>query len=405
MVIWAWLGALAIGLTLGLLGSGGSILTVPVLVYLVGVSEKVAIAESLAIVGAIAAVGALPYALQRSIHWRSAVLFGIPGIAGTYLGAVLSAFVSGPVQLTLFAVVMLLAAGLMFRGQKPAPDDDVRAPHPAWKVVAEGLGVGVLTGLVGVGGGFLIVPALVLLGGLPMRLAVGTSLLIIAAKSFAGFAKYLDVLAAEGLAVDWGLIAVFAAIGIVGSLVGNRVSARVPQAALKRGFAVFLLVMGGFILVREGPGAFGLGTPLPEETSAVRPTAYPSPLPYPSSQPDTPMSFLSRLTGRSGAAPSRLPERDFVAQRQPGDVVLDVRTPGEFAGGHLRGAQNVDVLAADFRQRVQGLHLPPDQPVYLYCRSGNRSGQAATILREMGFEKAVNVGAFDALRTAGADVE
>jgi uncharacterized protein len=278
MIIWALIGALAIGLTLGLLGSGGSILTVPVLVYLVGVPEKVAIAESLAIVGAIAAVAAVPYAVQRTIDWRSAVFFGIPAVVGTYLGAALAAFVSGTFQLLLFAGVMLLAAALMFRGRPEPASGDRRARQAAWLIAAEGIGVGVLTGLVGVGGGFLIVPALVLLGGLPMRLAIGTSLLIIAVKSFAGFAKYLDVLANEGLAVDWGMIAVFAGIGIAGSLVGNRIGARIPQAALKRGFAVFLVLMGLFILVREGPAAVGLG-PAPQDAPVPAAVLPPHPSP------------------------------------------------------------------------------------------------------------------------------
>ncbi|NNF57251.1 MAG: sulfite exporter TauE/SafE family protein [Rhodothermaceae bacterium] len=257
-MLYALLGAIAIGLVLGLLGSGGSILTVPVLVYLAGQPDKVAIAESLAIVGAIAAVAAIPYAWQRSVDWRSVLYFGVPGIIGTYGGAILSAYVPGPAQLALFAIVMLLAAGLMLRGRKAI--EGTRPRQAAWKIAIEGLVVGVLTGLVGVGGGFLIVPALVLLGGLDMRLAVGTSLLIIAAKSFAGFYKYLDVLAATGQFVDWQLIGVFAAIGIAGSFVGNRVSQHVPQAALRRAFAVFLIVMGGFILVREAPEAFASTT-------------------------------------------------------------------------------------------------------------------------------------------------
>jgi uncharacterized membrane protein YfcA len=250
----AILGAVLIGLSLGLLGSGGSILTVPVLVYLAGEPDKVAIAESLAIVGAIALVGAAPYALQRQVDWRSAVLFGVPGIAGTYGGAALSRFLPGPAQLALFAVVMLLAAVMMAR-PRPAPPDDLPR-HAAWKIVLEGLAVGVVTGLVGVGGGFLIVPALVLLGGLDMRLAVGTSLLIIAAKSFAGFAKYLDVLTDAGLAVNWPLVLLVTGVGVVGSLVGNRVSQRVPQLALRRGFAAFLVLMGVFILWRELPDVF-----------------------------------------------------------------------------------------------------------------------------------------------------
>ena len=250
----AILGAVLIGLSLGLLGSGGSILTVPVLVYLAGEPDKVAIAESLAIVGAIALVGAAPYALQRQVDWRSAVLFGVPEIAGTYGGAALSRFLPGPAQLALFAVVMLLAAVMMAR-PRPAPPADP-PPHAAWKIVLEGLAVGVVTGLVGVGGGFLIVPALVLLGGLDMRLAVGTSLLIIAAKSFAGFAKYLDVLTDAGLAVNWPLVLLVAGVGVVGSLVGNRVSQHVPQLALRKGFAAFLVLMGVFILWRELPDVF-----------------------------------------------------------------------------------------------------------------------------------------------------
>ena len=256
-MLYALLGAVAIGLVLGLLGSGGSILTVPVLVYLAGQPDKVAIAESLAIVGAIAAVGAVPYARQKLVDWHSVVYFGVPGIVGTYGGAALSAFVPGAVQLALFAVVMLLAAGLMLRGRKE-PEAGARERQPLWLIAAEGLAVGVLTGLVGVGGGFLIVPALVLLGGLSMRLAVGTSLLIIAAKSAAGFWKYTDVLAQAGQHVDWGLIGLFAAIGIAGSFVGNALSHRVPQAGLRRGFAVFLVVMGAFILVQEAPAALGL---------------------------------------------------------------------------------------------------------------------------------------------------
>ncbi|NKB89723.1 MAG: TSUP family transporter [Acidobacteria bacterium] len=243
----AWLGALAIGLSLGLLGSGGSILTVPVLIFLVGESEKVAIAESLAIVGGIALVGAMPFVIRRLVAWRSVVFFGVPGMIGSYAGAAMSRYVSGAFQLALFGGIMLLAAALMWR-----PPDFASAKRESvrqlWKIAMDGFFVGALTGFVGVGGGFMIVPALVLLGGLPMRLAVGTSLLIIAMKSLTGFVKYLDVLAELGLGADWTLIFVLTAIGAVGTLLGNWLGARLPQQRLREAFAVFLVAMAGFVL-------------------------------------------------------------------------------------------------------------------------------------------------------------
>lgn len=285
-MLFVLLGALSIGLVLGLLGSGGSILTVPVLVYLAHEPDKVAIAESLAIVGGIALVGALPYAKQRLVDWHSVLWFGVPGIAGTYGGAALSKWIPGALQLALFAAVMILAAVLMFRGRRDVMEKagQPRRRQPLWIIAGEGLLVGVLTGLVGVGGGFLIVPALVLLGGLSMRLAVGTSLLIIAAKSAAGFWKYTDVLAGMGQQVDWGLIGLFTGVGIAGSFAGNAVGGKVPQAQLKRGFAVFLLVMGSFILLREGPRAFAEppdAAPAPEVALSSDPGSSPEPLAAP----------------------------------------------------------------------------------------------------------------------------
>lgn len=246
----ALLGALAIGLSLGLLGSGGSILTVPVLHYLVGQPEKLAIGGSLLVVGLIAAAATVPYALSRQVDWRNVAWFGLPGMVGAWLGATLARWVPGPVQLVLFAIVMLIAAWRMLRGAVVQRAD--HEPHRA-AVIAGGLGVGTLSGLVGVGGGFLIVPALVLLAGVPMASAVGTSLAVISLNAVTGFAKYVGVLADESLELDWPVLLAVAAIGIVGSFAGHRLGRRLPQATLRRVFGVFLVVMGLFIAVDAGP--------------------------------------------------------------------------------------------------------------------------------------------------------
>ena len=247
-------GALAIGLSLGLLGSGGSILTVPVLHYLVGQPEKLAIGGSLMVVGLIAAAASIPYAVGRQVDWRNVAWFGLPGMAGAWLGASLAHWVPGPVQLALFAAVMLISAWRMLSGGLAG---STCAEPRRLAVLAGGTGVGVLSGLVGVGGGFLIVPALVLLAGVPVVDAVGTSLAIIALNAFTGFAKYLGVLEHEGLTLDWPVLAGIAAVGIVGSFLGHRLGRRLPQATLRRMFGVFLVAMGIFIAVDVGPRMLG----------------------------------------------------------------------------------------------------------------------------------------------------
>lgn len=248
MSMTAWLGALTIGLILGLLGSGGSIITVPVLLYVVHQPDKIAIAGSLAIVGGIAFVGGVIAAIKRRVHARSVVLFGVPGIAGTYGGAWLASFVSGATQLVVFAVVMVLAAWFMLRRRAAETPAWTGHTNSALSLGTQGGAVGVLTGFVGVGGGFLIVPALVLLGGLPMPVAVGTSLCIIALNSVAGFWKYRQVLGDAGMRLDWFVIGSFIIVGAIGSLGGSLISGRIPQAQLQRAFALFLTVMGVFIL-------------------------------------------------------------------------------------------------------------------------------------------------------------
>ena len=256
--ILAWPGAIAIGVSLGLLGSGGSILTVPVLVYLLGQDEKVAIAGSLAIVGTVALAASLQYVRSRQIDLRAVVLFGVPGMVGTYLGAWSASFIPGIVQLALFALVMLAAAWFMLK--PPALDNaNSQAPRASIKIAFDGLVVGVITGVVGVGGGFLIVPALVLLGGLSMHRAVATSLVIIALKSFSGFWKYLDVLEEQNLSLDWPALGVVTALAIGGSFAGAAFAKKIPQQKLRRIFGYFLILMGAYILFRSVPGVIELG--------------------------------------------------------------------------------------------------------------------------------------------------
>lgn len=240
--------AVAVGLSLGLLGSGGSILTVPILIYLLGQADKTAIAGSLAIVGAISLVGAIPYALRRQIDWRTVLYFGAPGMLGAWGGAHLAHYVSGTFQLLIFSIIMLLAAAFMLRPAVPSAATAGTAPQAWWLTGLEGLAVGAVTGLVGVGGGFLIVPALVLLAGLPMHIAVGTSLLIIALKSCVGLFEYFQVLNGAGLALDWTVIAVFSVLGIAGSFLGSKLGKHLSRTILQRVFAGFLIAIGGFIL-------------------------------------------------------------------------------------------------------------------------------------------------------------
>ena len=240
--------ATLIGFSLGLLGGGGSILTVPVLVYAVQMEAKLSIALSLAIVGATSLVGSVSHYKKGNINLKVAAVFGPVAMVGTYTGARLAVFFTGATQLIIFAIVMLVASVFMFRGRKENPEDqlDKDKPLPYFLIIVEGIFVGLLTGLVGVGGGFMIVPALVLLAKVPMKEAIGTSLLIIAVKSFAGFLGYLNQ-----VTVPWDFLGVFMVFTSIGIFVGSGLVKYVPQQKLKKIFAVFLVVMGVFILFKN----------------------------------------------------------------------------------------------------------------------------------------------------------
>lgn len=244
---------LLIGLSLGLFGGGGSILTVPILVYAMGFEAKASIAMSLVVVGVTSLIGVIGHWRIGNVHLRVTLVFGSVAMVGTYLGARLSVFVSGTFQLVLFAVVMMAAGYFMLLGRVPGVRPEAGELHlgdrsrlPIALVVVEGLAVGVLTGLVGVGGGFLIVPALVLLVRIPMRQAVGTSLAVISLKSTTGFLGYLGQ-----VQIEWSFIGLFTAVAIVGILIGTKILRFVPQRALRRGFAILLLIMGAAILYQN----------------------------------------------------------------------------------------------------------------------------------------------------------
>lgn len=252
-MVWTWLGALLVGISLGLLGAGGSILTVPVLVYLAGEPEKLAITSSLAIVAAISAAGALPFARRRDIDWRSVALFGVPGMAGAALGARLAHGISAAVQLTIFAFVMLWAAVGMLRNRPVQPaETPVAARRPWLRVVADGLAIGAMTGVIGVGGGFLILPALALIGGLALRTAIGTSLVIISLNALVGFVAHLLADTSQLQQLDRVLLATFISVGVAGSLAGQYVGGRLPQQQLRRLFGIVLVLLATFMLWQQG---------------------------------------------------------------------------------------------------------------------------------------------------------
>lgn len=239
-----------IGLLLGAVGGGGSILTVPILVYVFSQGVHEATATSLAIVGTTALIGAVVQARAGRVAVRTALIFGGAGIAGAFGGTWLNARVSGPVILLLFGFLMLLVALRMAARKRPSR---LSSPAPTaatgfhWPVLVSGFVVGVMTGFFGVGGGFLIVPALVLILGMPMRLAVGTSLLVIAINSAAGLVAHLG---AGG--IDATLAALFIAGGFVGAVLGARLAGRVDEARLSRGFAALVALVGVYLIARNG---------------------------------------------------------------------------------------------------------------------------------------------------------
>lgn len=238
----------AIGLSLGLLGGGGSILTVPALVYVLGQSPNAAVATSLAVVGINSAFGALFHHQKGNLNWKVALVFGSTGMIAAYFSAGLSALLPPAVLMVAFALLMSLAGLLMIIRPQQLDEGARRGPPHELFVAITGAGVGLLTGLLGVGGGFLIIPALVLILGLPMSQAVGTSLIIIAANSLAGFFGHMNF-SGSGPAS----MLVFIAAGIAGSFAGARINFRLDTTMLRKLFAVFTLILAAFLLTDNLP--------------------------------------------------------------------------------------------------------------------------------------------------------
>jgi len=260
--ILGYLGAVIVGLVLGLIGGGGSILTVPILVYLIGLNPIVATAYSLFVVGVTSCIGTFQNIKKGRVDFKTAIIFSIPALIAVFLTRRFlvpmipaEVFTVGEFTVTnnifimvFFAIIMLLASISMIRNRKDKVEEsshqNIQFNYPL--IALEGIGVGILTGIVGAGGGFLIIPALVILAKLPMKTAVGTSLLIIAIKSLIGFLG--DI---ANLEIDWNFLLIFTFLSIVGIIIGVWLSKFISGKKLKRGFGYFTLFMAIYIIYKE----------------------------------------------------------------------------------------------------------------------------------------------------------
>jgi uncharacterized membrane protein YfcA len=257
MIVLAAILAVFIGIAVGLLGGGGSILTTPLLVYVLDFDPKLAIATSLLVVAITSAFGLLYHARAKRVRWKTGLIFGAASMVGAFGGGQVGSKLPGALLLTAFAVMMGATAIAMLRGRKEVAAKAHKG-MPIFRILIDGAVVGFVTGLVGAGGGFLVVPALVLLGGLPMQVAVGTSLLVVMMKSFAGFAGYVVTFGGSSfiswnpqIQIPWDITAIITVAAVLGSLVGAAVAGKIHPDKLRKGFGWFVFVMAIFILVQE----------------------------------------------------------------------------------------------------------------------------------------------------------
>ena len=391
-LVWILLLGLLIGAILGGLGGGGAILTVPALVYVIGQPAQEATTSSLVIVGLTAVVGVFSYVASHRVRWKMGMVFGVVGIPATCLGSFLNHRVDENLLLLGFSALMLAATATMIGdGAQPAnatgadpsrSATTARETHPrssapvavmertetetcywarpaALVVVATALAVGVLTGFFGVGGGFVILPALVLVLKLPMQQAVGTSLMIVALNSGT------SLVARAGTAhFDWEVIVPFTIAAMAATLAGKQVADRLPARKLKLGFATLLVLVAGYTAWQSIDGLAGSE---PAQTSTT--------------------SFAS---SSAIAEPA-----DVEAALDTGSVAIDVRTAGEFADGHLDGALNIGLNARSFDTEVG--KLDRNQAYVVYCASGNRASTAIDRMRTLGFTDLINGDGFETL--------
>lgn len=391
---------LVIGGVLGGLGGGGAILTVPALVYVLGQSPAQATTGSLVIVGVTAVVAAAGYVRDRRVRWRTGLVLGVAGIPAAWLGSVLSGRADPDLLLLGFASLMLLAAATMLRGGPRARRHE-GAPEPAEvgarsrpgqhpqdgepvggagtgsgtapglpATLATALGVGLLTGFFGVGGGFVVVPALVVVLRLPMTLAVGTSLVVVTLNS----ATSLLARVGGAVEVDWSVVAPFTIAAVAASFAGKGIADRLAAEATRRAFAALLVVVAAYV-------AWHSTTSLLDEDRA---------------------SSTSTRTDVAVDAPVDAPVDVPAARRAlaEGVVVLDVRTPEEYAEAHVVGAFSLDLSSPDFEAGLDALDPAADHVVY--CASGRRAAEAIALMRAAGFSgDLVNGGGLDDLADAG----
>jgi len=348
--------SMIIGLSLSLVGAGGSLVAIPALSYLLQYSPQQAVVGSLFLVLVVSLFNMLSPTNRRKIHWPALFTLGLPGLFAAYWGAGLSQYVADEFQLLAFALLALLASALMLRPIKPKN----KMSLTLWALLPIGLLLGGLTGFIGVGAGFLMVPVLIFCLGLDFNKAVATSLLLISVQASTALIHYLQISQLDQF--DWPILCLLALMAIIGSVCGQKLRPFVSQFRLTQAYSVSLILIASFTLWKNWP------------------------------QPEFPMLKTSAQIVQQ--AKQQITEVDPLQaqQRSSQAILIDVREPAEFEGGHIPGAVNIPrgVLEMELEQMAPLTELAT-KSIYLYCRSGGRSALAALSLQGMGLTKVYSV--------------